>query len=378
MKNKTFSRQELYDLIWSTPMTTVAKQFDISDSGLRKICIRMEIPLPKAGHWQKLRAGKKVEKFLLSQNYSGDLSITLSQREVSISTGKKNYAVIELQQQLETDPNKIIVSQKLTSKDKRITAVHDHMVKKKWLHHGLVSSDRDQLDIKVSPANVSRALRFMDALIKWLELRGHQISIDHQTEVVVGKERLQIILRERTKKGGMTSWGSPENVPTGELYFYLKDYPYKEWKDGEKKLEEQLPAIVARIEVQGKELLDVQVEWEKKRVERNAKDQIRKEKIARKEKELNDFKRLIKDSERWQKIKLIRDYVNDIESSAKKNDTISDELSNWITWAKEKLDWYDPSIAKEDELLKDVNKETLEFQNNNYYNFINDTDEITT
>jgi hypothetical protein len=64
-ERKQFSRQELYDLVWSTAMTTLAKQFGMSDVGLRKICVKHEIPTPPAGYWAKLQFGKKVKKIPL-------------------------------------------------------------------------------------------------------------------------------------------------------------------------------------------------------------------------------------------------------------------------------------------------------------------------
>jgi len=36
----TLTRQELYDFVWSTPMTKLAKDFGLSDVGLAKICER--------------------------------------------------------------------------------------------------------------------------------------------------------------------------------------------------------------------------------------------------------------------------------------------------------------------------------------------------
>jgi len=32
------TRKELYDQVWSTPMTKLAKSYNLSDNGLRKIC----------------------------------------------------------------------------------------------------------------------------------------------------------------------------------------------------------------------------------------------------------------------------------------------------------------------------------------------------
>lgn len=52
-------REKLFNEVWSEPMTTVAKRYGLSDNGLRKRCIKLEIPLPPVGHWAKLQAGKE-------------------------------------------------------------------------------------------------------------------------------------------------------------------------------------------------------------------------------------------------------------------------------------------------------------------------------
>lgn len=55
-----FTRQQLYELVWSGPITTLAKSLTISDVGLAKACRRGDIPLPPRGYWAKLNAGKRV------------------------------------------------------------------------------------------------------------------------------------------------------------------------------------------------------------------------------------------------------------------------------------------------------------------------------
>ena len=40
MSNKTFTRKQLYDLVWSKPVVKIAEEFGISDKGLAKICGR--------------------------------------------------------------------------------------------------------------------------------------------------------------------------------------------------------------------------------------------------------------------------------------------------------------------------------------------------
>lgn len=59
---RTFTRQELYDLVWSTPIATLAAQFEISDRGLAKTCERHVIPVPGRGYWAKIQAGQPATK----------------------------------------------------------------------------------------------------------------------------------------------------------------------------------------------------------------------------------------------------------------------------------------------------------------------------
>lgn len=53
------SRVELFALVWSKPMTHLAKALGLSDVGLRKICVKFGIPLPPRGYWARLQVGKR-------------------------------------------------------------------------------------------------------------------------------------------------------------------------------------------------------------------------------------------------------------------------------------------------------------------------------
>jgi hypothetical protein len=55
-----FTRQELYDLVWSEPITKLAKRFGFSDVWVHKACRRNDIPTPGVGYWAKLEAGKTL------------------------------------------------------------------------------------------------------------------------------------------------------------------------------------------------------------------------------------------------------------------------------------------------------------------------------
>src|SRR5882724_6216619 len=61
-KPHTFTREHLYDLVWSEPMRSLATRYLISDRGLAKACAGARIPVPPPGYWAKVQAGKKVFK----------------------------------------------------------------------------------------------------------------------------------------------------------------------------------------------------------------------------------------------------------------------------------------------------------------------------
>ncbi|PKA43241.1 hypothetical protein CWR43_14465 [Rhizobium sullae] len=60
--SRTFSRQELYDLVWSTPIVQLAERFGTSDRGLAKTCERFHIAVPGRGYWAKVDAGQPATK----------------------------------------------------------------------------------------------------------------------------------------------------------------------------------------------------------------------------------------------------------------------------------------------------------------------------
>lgn len=60
--SRTFTREELYELVWSRPMTHLAREFGLSDVGLHKICRKHEVPNPPPGWWAKKAAGRKVRQ----------------------------------------------------------------------------------------------------------------------------------------------------------------------------------------------------------------------------------------------------------------------------------------------------------------------------
>ena len=61
----TLTRQSLYDLVWSKPMSDLAKDFNMSDVGLAKRCRAVDVPIPYRGYWARKAAGQDPPKLPL-------------------------------------------------------------------------------------------------------------------------------------------------------------------------------------------------------------------------------------------------------------------------------------------------------------------------
>jgi hypothetical protein len=68
---RVFTREEFYELVWSKPMTHLAKEFAMSDVALHKICRKHDIPNPPLGWWAKKAAGQKVKRKPLPKAQKG-------------------------------------------------------------------------------------------------------------------------------------------------------------------------------------------------------------------------------------------------------------------------------------------------------------------
>lgn len=66
------TREELYRLVWSEPMTKLAERFEVSGSYLARICTLLNVPRPERGYWAKLAVGKAPPQRPLPEPCPGD------------------------------------------------------------------------------------------------------------------------------------------------------------------------------------------------------------------------------------------------------------------------------------------------------------------
>jgi hypothetical protein len=352
------SRKDLYDLVWSQPILTLSKKYEITGSGLRKICVKMNVPLPKAGHWQRIQHKKPVLVKSLPSEYSGENQIELFLRtenkgpnpdtkEVPIKQVKKGdikrRSEFRVPSQLK-NPDPLIVAAKssLSSDNPRYSR-----------YRGTVTTRDDQIHIRVAPSNIDRALRFMDAFIKLLKSRSYSIKVNYKTTyAVIQNQEIEISLKEKLKiiKIKENDWTRNDYEPTGILAFRLEGSYPKEWKDGPASLEEQLSTILEKLEEKAGKLKAEKLEREKWHQEYLEKQRIAKELKEHKELEAKAFTNLLDQAQKWQQARILREYIHEVEAKANEGGSLTKELKNWLIWAKQRADEYDP-LTKEEGIL---------------------------
>lgn len=120
-----FSRQELYQRVWSEPLTAVAKDVGLSSNALAKICNRLLVPYPPRGYWAKKGVGKAPSRPPLpAAPDDGDSRVTIGGDAPSASRrARTRLGRAERRQQLIEIAEKIITENGLHAATmKRIAA----------------------------------------------------------------------------------------------------------------------------------------------------------------------------------------------------------------------------------------------------------------
>jgi hypothetical protein len=344
------TREELYAMVWSEPLSQVAKRYGLSGYMLQKLCIRLSVPMPRARQVNKLKTGESIKIPQLAKDYSGEPSVTLTISPEAEAEGRHRKNVI-------ADP--LIVAARST------LLRHE----KKWLHNGLACTESGQLDIRVAPANIDPACRFMNLLLQSLRVRGHTITFRNwMTYVLVWRQEMQIVFREKLTRVPDPTWqGHTKMIPTGILAFQVVyNFQQKEWTQGAGTWEEKIPTILDKLEADSRWLSAEDGKREKRWAEQAEQERIREEKRARREKERNDFAHLMQTASRWRQAAVLREYLDALESPIGITGDLPPERREWLEWGRAKADWYDPLTAGPDDWLTEEDKDQLEtFKNLN-------------
>jgi len=350
-KIRNVKRAELYERIWTTPMTTLAKEFGISDVGLRKICKRANMPLPPSGYWMMKQFGKRLPRKPalppLKPGESEELRIAETPKKVEVDVDIPTEIAQAIE--LERAANEPIPFP---------SSPAPHALVKSW--------ERPRQPIygsaRFTPATESRRRRIASVLFREIERRNGKISAEneHAFRVTFFKQTIEVTLRERmtqareplTDDDRKYSWYAErgykiETRPAGLLRLrfehYFRSPVQREWNETETKpLEGRLRDIIIGLYVAAG-ALQREAEADAERRQREWEEEQRRWDAAEKrKKERERVTALLKDARSWADANVLREYVVVAERVGSRSDDPA-----WFSWARRIADAIDPLVPSE-------------------------------
>lgn len=351
MKTVTFTRAELYDLVWKKNLGQISHLYGLSSYGIRQACATLKVPLPHASYWVQLKHGYSwVAK--LSESFEGPESIAILKKKYETNVPPPVASPIVVRtREIEKDPKApLTVGERLT-KPQRLIQITKDSWEKRDKNKRYWEPDKEGISLHVADTLMPRAFRFMDALIRLLEYRGHELRKNQYgyTVAVVDGVEIEVGLREAGKRVPSKSGYGTELVPTGLFIFQVGKYSdQKEWRDRSIPIEGLLARIVAKLEL----LAEKEKEWKEesrlRQIEREKQQAIERAIAERKQKEVLNFKALLRAAERFDEVTKLRNYVKAVQNRA---DPPDEQTCQWITWAEKKINWMDPLVAAPDDIF---------------------------
>lgn len=162
------TREDLYELVWSMPMTKVGEKLGVSDVAVRKVCVKMKIPRPPQGYWLSERLQKRPRPVLPGFNGGDQVFISPPAPKVEPE---------------ETPPELPEVVLKHVAKGLRASVTAESGETKRLLKSGFVdrygflrSGKPLPVPVVATKATLQRALLLADWVIKMSVLQGFVLA----------------------------------------------------------------------------------------------------------------------------------------------------------------------------------------------------------
>lgn len=173
METGVVTREELYDLVWSTPMTKVAEKFQVSGSYLARICTELRVPRPERGYWAKLAVGTAEKAPSLPEPRPGDPMVW------SRKDGLPAPAVPKPQPTISPRPRTLRPTRPVTGTHGLIRGAKELFLAGREVKEGehLKPYKKLLVDVTATNTGLDKALGFANELFNALESAGYRVVI---------------------------------------------------------------------------------------------------------------------------------------------------------------------------------------------------------
>jgi len=366
----TVSRSELHRLVWSEPLTKLAQQFGLSDVGLRKICLRHDIPLPPQGYRQQVAAGRAPKPAPLPKSKDDptiEFTVTPEPPAFAMDLMDRIFApLIEAEARPEARIE-VATGTSLTHPiAKRIFKALKAARPDKY--GAVVYEGPDPFRVRVPPGSIERAVNLIDAFAIALDQRRIEIrsggSGPGGVGVIIGGEAERLAIEEasqrqihwateadkaRTKRFGYSTAPMYDFVPSGVMTVQITTATYRDglrslWKDGKtRKVEDCLNEIMvglyraahaATVQARKAEIRELRAG------EENARRAALRLERATSRKQLDDLE---EQSLAWERAQRMRGFILAYEAAGREPDgALPAEAVQWIDQASRHADRIDP------------------------------------
>ena len=360
-KTIIFQREDLYKKVWEKALMLVAADYGLSDNGLKKICNKMNIPIPYNGYWAKFKHGKDVFKTPLPALKPGDLEtykLEIEEKQ-EIELLERYKKLIELE---ENPENKIIVPEKISRLHPLVSMTKETVLLNKNHYDKFLRVYRGKiLFMLVTPDTLNRATRILNTIVLELEKRGFVIRPGENedsapvTQLVFDNQTIKIQLRELTKiekKPRINSYTKLTEyerifVPTGILKIEIDEYGtdgittiFKDTKN--KMLEDQLNSFIINLYKYVNRHVVRDIKWEKDRKIKAEKERQARLIYEERKREEERTENLLKLADEWNRVKYINTFLDEMEIAMKEKNLLTEEKKEWLLWARSKMKSMNP------------------------------------
>ena len=375
-----YDRDTLYEEVWQSPVSEVAKKYGVSDVTIHKVCRALDVPTPTVGYWAKLRAGKRAIKVPLPPSAKPVQRLGIRTGVKSANDGQipgflndvERAAVLAAAGHVKMREDGVRLHPKIVAHRRLLTEWHKD---RQWDAKGHRAEnfkrwfDRDApfLAETVSRGTLPRVFRILDALIRTMEPLGCSLTDDLRF-LVHGESVPLLVVEAQDQIPHINTKEEDRQLlayeTRGKSYLYpskpnIRKYDYiyngrlnitarKSFRDcASYVLEDKLGEILIQVYEAANAL----------RIDREAREAGER---RLKEKQRLDEERRLRYGEEFERTLALKELAEDYDTACKirryvaaveASGSPSEDTSAWLGWAKAKADWYDPTVAKEDDVL---------------------------
>lgn len=219
------TRQQLYELVWATPLSKLATRYGLSDVGLAKLCRRHNVPIPYRGYWARVSSGQTPSRIPMPKGDDVSISLVPVQTEAESPRDEEIEVAIAKSTRFSSED---VVSASLDELHPAVRRVKSLLSKAKADEYGRLAVDPKKNPAAwVAPASLARALCVLDAIAKGAVRRGHKL-IDESASLCleVDRQRIGFHIEEPSQRHDVSAEEIAQ-LRKKSPYAYIRDYRYE-------------------------------------------------------------------------------------------------------------------------------------------------------